>query len=149
MNSLSWDGGALVFSAIDRLAQEDSLKVDWRSGGPALGISTHNPVDLSRQTNAEMAITFYARNLGSEPAKLTLGLECVRNGGCTATVPVIIGSTDWKKHSIKLGCFAAMGIDMDKIRTGFALQSAKPASIGLSDIKIAAGEAGVQSCRAN
>ncbi len=146
MNSLRWDGGGLAFSTTDRNAQEDSLKVEWRSGGPALRISTHNPVDFSRHSNADMALTFYARNMGEGSAKLSLGMECNGAGNCTAFVPVNVDGNGWKRYTVRLSCFTDKGLDLGRIRTGFSLQSDMPATIALSDVKISPGDAGTKSC---
>jgi len=51
LNSSTWEGGKLRFAGLDRLAQEDSLRVTWEEGGPLMRIASHAPVDFSRQSN--------------------------------------------------------------------------------------------------
>lgn len=146
MNSSSWDGGALIFSGTDREAQEDSLRIDWREAGPLVRFATHDPVDFSRQSNGAMELAFFVRNLGSEPARLSVSMGCERGENCNAQFPVNVRDSAWREVRISLSCFAERGVDMSALQTGLVIASEGAASIGLSDVRLASDTDATRTC---
>ncbi|MEP1422328.1 MAG: exo 1,3/1,4-beta-D-glucan glucohydrolase [Erythrobacter sp.] len=136
MNGLTWDGGKLAFSGTDREAQEDSLRIDWRSGGQVVRFATHDPVDLSRQSNGAMELSFFVKSLGADPARLILRMGC-EGGPCGDGQAVEVSGPEWREVRISLSCFADQGADLSSLQTGLTIFSAAPASIGISEIKLA------------
>ncbi|MCK0127628.1 glycoside hydrolase family 3 protein [Erythrobacter sp. F6033] len=137
LNSTTWDGGDLVYSGFDRLAQEDSLRIDWLTGGPVMRFATHDRADFSRQSNGAMEMSFFVRNLGDSPAKLRVGVGCEALSDCNDGVPLTVASDEWEEVRLSLACFADMGADMSSVGTGFIMRSDSRASIAISDIKLA------------
>jgi beta-glucosidase len=146
MNGTSWDGGDLAFSGTDRAAQEDSLRVDWRRGGPLVRFGTFDAVDFARQSNGAMELAFYARNFGSAPAELAFGLGCDGAEQCADPVRVTVASEEWQEVRISLSCFADRGIDLSQVSTGLVIGSDGPASVGLSDIRLAPDIDAMKTC---
>lgn len=146
LNSSTWDGGALAFAGHDRLAQEDSLRIDWRETGPYMRIATHDPVDFSRQSNGAMELAFFVRNLGSAPASLRLALGCETFEACNDGLNVEVTSSDWQEVRLSLSCFDEIGADLSAVSTGLLLASRTPASIGLSDIRLAPDIDATRTC---
>ncbi len=146
LNSSTWDGEALAFSGLDRLAQEDSLRVDWREAGPTVRIATHDPVDFSRQSNGAMELSLFVRNLGDAPAQLRVALGCETLEACGNGLKVDVTNSEWQEVRLTLACFADLGADMSAIRTGLLMASNGPAAIGLSDIRIAPDTDAARNC---
>jgi len=146
LNSSTWDGEALAFSGFDRLAQEDSLRIDWREAGPTVRIATHDPVDFSRQSNGAMELSFFVRNLGNTPAQLRVALGCDMLEACGNGLSVGVTNSEWQEVRLSLACFADLGADMSAIRTGLLIAAEAPATIGLSDIRIASDIDAARNC---
>ncbi|QYJ07746.1 glycoside hydrolase family 3 protein [Qipengyuania flava] len=146
MNGTTWDGGDLAFSGTDRAAQEDSLRIDWRRGGPLVRFGTFDTVDFSRQSNGAMELAFFARNFGAEPAELEIGLGCTGAEQCAAPIRVPVVSEEWQEVRVSLSCFADRGIDLSQVNTGLVIGSKGPASVGLSDIRLAPDIDAMKTC---
>lgn len=146
MNGLVWDGGALSFSGTDRAAQEDSLKVDWERGGPLVRFGTFDTIDFSRQSNGAMELAFYVRNFVAEPARLQLGLGCEGSAQCNQTVGVTVAGEEWQEVRVSLSCFADRGADLGQLTTGLVIGSTGPASIGISEIRLASDVDATKTC---
>ncbi|MDJ0643374.1 MAG: glycoside hydrolase family 3 N-terminal domain-containing protein [Erythrobacter sp.] len=146
LNSSTWDGGALTFTGLDHLAQEDSLGIVWREAGPYLRIATHDPVDFSRQSNGAMELAFFVRNLGEAPARLRVALGCETFEQCGNGLTVDARARDWQEIRLSLSCFADLGGNLESISTGLLLASEGPARIGLSDIRLAPDIDATRTC---
>ncbi|MDY7098561.1 MAG: exo 1,3/1,4-beta-D-glucan glucohydrolase [Pseudomonadota bacterium] len=146
MNSSSWDGGDLVFSGMDRAAQEDSLRLDWRDPSAYVRIASHAPVDFSRQSNGAMELAFFVRNLGDAPASLRVALGCETMEACGGGLSVKAVSTEWREVRLSLSCFAEAGANLEAISTGLLLASDDKASIGISDIRLASDTDATRTC---
>ncbi len=136
LNSSVWDGGALSFSGLDRLAQEDSLRITWATGEPYVRFSSHVPVDFMRQSNGAMELAFFVRNAGAAPANLRVAMGCEDDSTCGQGLPVNVTSSEWREVRLSLACFADLGADLGALGTGLIIRSDGPASIGLSDIRL-------------
>lgn len=145
MNSTTWDGGALVFTGTDRLAQEDSLRVDWREAGPLVQFGTFDNVDFTRQSNGAMEIAFFVRNFADAPARLRIAMGCTGEAGCP-TMPVTVTGSEWREVRVNLSCFADAGVDLSSLQTGLVIGSEQAASIGLSNIRLESDTDATKTC---
>ena len=145
LNTSSWDGGALMIAGFDRLAQEDSLRIEWASAEPIFRIATHDPVDFARQANGAMELAFYIRNLDASPARLRFAMGC-DGSACDEGIEVVASDSEWHEVRISLSCFVELGADLSAINTGLVVQSAGPAAIGISDIRLASDTDAMQTC---
>lgn len=148
LNSSSWDGGALVFSGYDRLAQEDSLQIQWRETGPLVRIANHAPVDFTRQSNGDMELAFFVRKIGDASTSLSVALGCETFGDCGGGLTVPVASNEWQEVRLSLACFEERGADLSAVSTGLLLNSASPATIGISDIRLAPDIDATKACGA-
>ena len=127
----------MSFSGFDRLAQEDSLRIDWREAGPLVRIGNHAPLDFTRQSNGAMELAFFVRNLSDTPAALKVGLGCESLAECKGGLNVNVASRQWQEVRLSLACFEELGADLSAVSTGILLATNGPASIGLSDVRLA------------
>ena len=126
----------LSITGTDRTAQEDSFRIDWTSPETDLRISAFNAVDLSRQSNAALELTFYLKNFGDKPVSLDIGMGCISDSPCRVTFPVEVSSTEWTEYRIPLSCFVEGGVDMSRVGEAFYAKVNAPAIIGLSNIRL-------------
>ncbi|MEL6530342.1 MAG: putative glycoside hydrolase, partial [Pseudomonadota bacterium] len=59
---------------------------------------------------------------------------------------VQVANSDWQEVRLSLACFADLGADMSAIQTGLLMAANGPASIGLSDIRIASDTDAARNC---
>jgi len=147
MTDNSWDGGKLVISGTDRLAQEDSLRIDWHETGPEVRLATQERVDLSRQSNGAMELAFHVKTF-DKPAKLNVSMTCNAGDNCqgTGTVPLSVTSSEWTPVRISLKCFEERGVDMSYVQEVLRVGSETSASIGISDIRLEADIDAKKTC---
>lgn len=146
LNSSSWDGGALAFSGYDRNAQEDSLQVEWRETGPLMRIANHAPVDFTRQSNGDMELAFFVRKTGDVPTNLSVAMGCETLADCGGGLNVSVTSSEWQEVRLSLACFEERGADLSAVSTGMLVTSSAPASIGISDIRLAPDIDATKTC---
>lgn len=137
MTDRNWDGGALVIAPIDRGAQEDSMRVTWREGGPMIVFATHDAPDWSRETNGAMELAFRARTTSDSSQKLAIGMACPDGENCVTEIPLTVAGNEWQDYRISLSCFASRGVDMSAVSAGFIARSDSATQIDFSDIRLA------------
>jgi beta-glucosidase len=140
--------GALKITHIDHKAQEDTVVAKWK-GAASLAISG-GAVDLSRQTNGDMALRLDLRAASAPTGPVLLAMGC--GPACQGTVDVTqelraIGGKGWTSVAVRLSCFKTKGADMSKIATPFLLTSTAPFALDIGSVKLAPGE-GPPTCPA-
>ncbi|RKQ71155.1 exo-1,4-beta-glucosidase [Litorimonas taeanensis] len=135
-------------SAVDHLAQEDALKIEFTGAGTT-SISTSDPVDLSRETTAALELSFNIKRNTERQGMLTLSASCP-DDDCKGSLDIsqsVDGlGTDWKSVRISLSCFRNAGADMSSIKSPFTLSSTGPAAVSISNLHIAEDDNGLASC---
>jgi beta-glucosidase len=137
-------GGASV-RGLDRSGQEDSRLVTFTGGRlQSLTLSAARPIDLSRETNGQLSMTFAYRVEQASIGPVTVSV----NGAGVPITAAVAQSTSgaWRTLAIPLGCFARAGADMSKVATPFAITSSAPMAIAVSDIRIASATVPQDKC---
>jgi beta-glucosidase len=136
-------GGATA-RPTDHRGQEDSLLAAFTGPGEqALRLTTSQPIDISRETNAQLSLTFEYRVDVPPAAPVTVAIDGVAIpvtgalGGPTGT---------WQKLAIPLGCFARPGADMSKVTAPFAMATKGKLKVAISDIRIASAAVPQERC---
>ncbi|MEM6631305.1 MAG: glycoside hydrolase family 3 N-terminal domain-containing protein [Bacteroidota bacterium] len=129
--------GGLIISKTDHEAQEDALRIKWtRSDYDQVRVSTSSAVDMSRQTNGAMELTFSAKSFNDSEAMVQVGMGCDQSSSCDQTVDINIASNTWQEYRISLSCFATLGVDMSKVNTAIMVTAGESTEIGLSNIRL-------------
>ena len=69
--------GALRVTTVDRSAQEDARLAQWSGGRVAtLALEGPKPVDLQREANGQLSLTFDYRVDAAPPGDVELAMEC-------------------------------------------------------------------------
>jgi beta-glucosidase len=131
--------GRIRVSAIDRNAQEDARRIEWRGGGEAaLSVIVDAPVNLNRQTNGDMSLVLELRVDAAPTAPLWLEMRC--GEGCSGRVdlhPALVDAPDeWLRLGIPLKCLRDANADMQKIDVPLRLVTEGKAALSLSGVAL-------------
>ena len=142
--------GRLTLTAIDKTRQEDSRQLRWSGTGQSTAeITGATAIDLTRQSNGQMALGFDYRVAQAPSAVVTLSMGC--GASCSGTVPITAALRAatlgrWQHLDIPLACFAAAGENVGSVRTPFALQTAGKLTLDITGIRLESGTAGAAAC---
>ena len=127
-------GGATIRN-IDRRGQEDTRLVTFSGSGPqAFALTASQPLDLSRETNAQLSLLVDFR-VDSKPAG---AVTVAVNDTAIPVTGAMQGATgEWRTLTIPLGCFSKAGANMTKVATPFSLATAGKLTIAISDVRVA------------
>ena len=129
-------GGVSVRST-DGAGQESARALTFSQGGGQALIAAQ-PVDLTRQSNGEMAIAFRyrvdARPKG--PVFLTLGAGSVDISSLIAAAPV----GEWRTLKVRLSCLRDRGADIAAVDQPWGLRTAADFAVTVEDIRLASNE---------
>ena len=130
--------GAVSVRPADDLAQESALQFTFTGDGPANVQFSAAPVDLRRQANGEMALSFRVR-VDARPE----GAVMLMVGQGQVPITDILNAAplgEWKTLKVRLSCLAAAGADMGAVEPAFALASAAPVVLTVSEVRLASNE---------
>ncbi|MDP3801818.1 exo 1,3/1,4-beta-D-glucan glucohydrolase [Brevundimonas sp.] len=120
---------------VDDLAQESGRQLAFAGGQRATAALSGPPVDLSRQSNGELTLSFRYRvdAAPSGPVSLAMGAGVVDIGEILRQAPI----GDWRTLRIRLSCFRAAGTDVAAVDTPFALATDEAMTVSVSEIRLA------------
>jgi beta-glucosidase len=131
--------GGVSVRPVDDLAQESGQQLAFSgSGGEADARIWGPPVDLTRQANGEMALSFRYRVDAAPqgPVLLSLGQGNVDLTGILRAAPV----GRWSTLKVRLSCFRTAGADLRQVETPFQLSSASALTVSVGEIRLASNE---------
>ncbi|MBF11381.1 MAG: 1,4-beta-D-glucan glucohydrolase [Flavobacteriaceae bacterium] len=127
--------GGLIVSKTDNSAQEDALRINWtKFDGEYLRISSEKAIDMIRQSNGGMELTFSAKSFSGSNTKVQIG-QCNDSASCDKTFDIILDN-DWKEYRISLSCFENKGVDMTKITSVFTIRAENGVDVGINNIRL-------------
>ncbi len=144
------DSGRLTLTVLDKTRQEDSRRLRWSgTGQSAAEITGATAIDLTRQSNGQMALGFDYRVEQAPSAAVTVGMAC--GASCGGAVPVTAALRaaprgQWRHLDIPLACFASAGENVGRVWTPFVLQTAGKLTLGITNIRLESGTAGGAAC---
>ncbi|MDO9338314.1 MAG: exo 1,3/1,4-beta-D-glucan glucohydrolase [Caulobacter sp.] len=129
--------GAVAVQAVDGAGQESARLLTF---GPGEGhaVIAASPVDLTRQTNGEMAISFRYR-LDARPqgaVRLTLGAGSVDLTGLFRDAPL----GQWRTLKVRLSCLRDAGADVAAVDQPFGLKATGPVTLAFESVRLASNE---------
>jgi beta-glucosidase len=132
-------GGVTARSA-DGSAQESArlLTFDTREGEVAHALIAASPVDLTRQANGEMAITFRYRvdSRPTGPVRLTLG------AGSVDITPILRDAPlgEWRTLKVRLSCLRDAGAAIAAVDQPWGLQASGRLTVAVEDVRLGSNE---------
>ena len=123
---------------VDDLAQESGRQLVFAGSGEG-AVSISGPaVDLTRQTNGEMALAFRYRVDARPTGPVVLGL----GEGSVDLSPILTAAPlgEWRTIKVGLSCFRAAGAKVDAVQTPFALQASNAVTLSIAEVRLASNE---------
>ncbi|MBW4050537.1 MAG: glycoside hydrolase family 3 protein [Proteobacteria bacterium] len=140
----------LTVTTTDKARQEDARLLHWSGTGQATAqITGATAINLTRQTNGQMALGFDYRVEDAPSAPVTVGMACGASCGGTVAITQALRAAPrnrWQHLDIPLSCFAAAGENMRRVVTPFTLQTTGKLTLGLANIRIESGAAHPLPC---
>jgi beta-glucosidase len=135
--------GAVSVKTVDAGAQENARQATWSGEGAGYLNILGQPVDLSRQTTGDMAVSIRYRVDTSPGKPVSLSLACGESCGAAVDVTSTLSGAkigEWRTAKIKLSCFMAKGADMTHVSSPFALSTSGPLTLSFTEIRLASNE---------
>lgn len=143
-------GEVLTVSTLDHAAQEDARLAKWSGHGPAtLALQGDAPIDLQREANGQLSVTFDYRVDTAPTAPVTLGIEC--GPGCRGDLPVETQlkqapAGEWRQLKMPLHCFQSKGVDLRNVTAPFLLTTAGKLQLGIANVRLESGLNDTTAC---
>jgi len=138
-------GGRAHVTATDAAVQEGARRVEVNDGGAALAVSSHDPINVSRETNGDVLVLFTVK-VDKAPASAAVALRC-DGSACGSRVLVSLpANSKYVRYGVPLKCFAAKGADMTKVTAPFILETTGPADYSLSEVRLGSDAEQVLPC---
>ncbi|HEY5783106.1 MAG TPA: exo 1,3/1,4-beta-D-glucan glucohydrolase [Lysobacter sp.] len=131
---------SLKVSAVDHQAQEDARRFVWSGAQMAtMALATHEPQDLSRETNGDGVLVLTLRPEQVPAGDISLGVGC--GSGCRAMLPVrdalaALPAGQWTTLGVPLKCFAQAGADTRKLDSVLQLETAGKLQLSISRVEL-------------
>jgi beta-glucosidase len=118
--------------------QEKGRAVVWNGQGTASLVVEGPALDLSRQTNGDMAVAIRVRvdEAPSAPVALRMGSTSLDATGLFAKA----ADGGWRTVKVKLSCFRARGADMSRVSTPIEITTSGRLALSISELKLAAND---------
>jgi beta-glucosidase len=133
----------LTVSAIDHAAQEDARLAKWSGRAPAtLALQGETPIDLQREANGQLSVTFEYRVDTPPTGKVMLGIEC--GPGCRGDLPIDAQlkqapGGEWRQLKMPLHCFQSKGADLRNVTAPFLLTTSGKLELGIANVRLESG----------
>jgi beta-glucosidase len=134
--------GSLQVSAVDHEAQEDARRFVWSGTQMAsLSLATHEPQDLSRETNGDGVLVLTLRPEQVPAGDVSLGVGC--GSECRAMLPVrdaLAGllAGRWTTLGVPLKCFVQAGANTSKLESVLQLETTGKLQLSISRVRLGA-----------
>jgi beta-glucosidase len=138
------DSRHLVVTAVDRNLQEDARSARWSGEAmAAVYLAARQPVDLSRETNAIMALSFDVRVDEAPSSPVVLRMHC-GSGDCFGAIDITerlqaIPIGEWGTIAVSLSRFEEAGADMTEITMPFGLATEGILALTFSNVQLVCG----------
>ncbi|MES2057065.1 MAG: glycoside hydrolase family 3 N-terminal domain-containing protein [Pseudomonadota bacterium] len=131
----------IVARPADRAAQEDSVRIGWSGQGNAIAaIVQDQSVDLTRQSNGDLALELELKVNVPPTAEVSLMMRCGAN--CLGGFPIramlveAAKTMNWTRIAIPLRCFEKAGVNMKQVDAPLMVATAGRLDITLSSARI-------------
>ncbi|WP_374275193.1 exo 1,3/1,4-beta-D-glucan glucohydrolase [Brevundimonas sp.] len=130
--------GGVSARPVDGTGQETAVALSFAGDGPARVAIASAPIDLTRQTNGEMALSFRYRVDQAPTDAVRLGV----GAGVIDITPRLSGAPagEWGELKVRLSCFRDAGADVSAIDTPFLLETEGALGLSIEDVRLASNE---------
>lgn len=129
--------GRVTITATDHLVQEGARRFAVARGPAAIEVSSHQPVDISRETNGDVALVLTVRRDSALTGPVSLSMRGGgRSGSVDAAALAALPQGRWIRLGVPLKCFAARGVAMDKVDQPLLLALTGPGTVSLASARL-------------
>ncbi|RZJ31723.1 MAG: glycoside hydrolase family 3 protein [Brevundimonas sp.] len=130
--------GAIEAFVVDDRAQESARQFRYNGSGHGDAQIWGSAVDLTRQSNGEMALSFRYRVDARPSSTVSLNLQ----GGSVDVTSIFNGAPvgEWRSVKIRLSCFGEAGANLGGVETPFQLGTSGTFTVSVSEIRLASNE---------
>ena len=137
-------GGRVRVTAFDYRVQEGARRFTSSGGKTAVSLRNFTPLDLDRETNADVMVLFTAR-VWQSPTSATLSAVGAKGGGGT---PIALDvSQGFIRYGVPLRCLRDKGADMRALTKPFVLGVDGPADFAIGEVRLGTDAEKVLRCR--
>ena len=137
--------GAVSIAPTDGAGQESARTLTFAGAGDATAqaVIAAAPVDLVRQANGEMGLTFRYRLEAPANGRVMLGMGSDGDQGLVDITAILAGAPvgEWRQMKLRLSCLRDAGADMAAVSQPFILTTEGPLSLAVESIRLEANEA--------
>jgi beta-glucosidase len=128
--------GAVAIRPADGAAQESARTLVFT--GEARAAVSGQPVDLTRQSNGEMALALRYRLDAAPEGQVMLGA----GEGRVDLTPFLLetGEGQWGEIKVRLSCFRDRGTEISAVSEPFVIETDAPASVSFENVRLASNE---------
>lgn len=131
--------GRIQVRAVDHLTQEGARQFTTDGSGPALiELTTHAPIDISRETNGDVLLLVTMRYDEKPSAPVTFSMQCGPGCGGAVTPDGLdaLPVGEWQTVGLSLKCFANAGADVSKLDAPFQISTSGAVTFSLSRVAV-------------
>ena len=143
VNSNTHELAGLHYRTIDKVVQEDSMKITLTGGknsGVRIVSKSNFREDFRHTLDTKSALVFDVNVMQKPSEKVSLSMHCEGEGKCGASLDLTdklkaLPENQWQTLSIDVACFKNAGMQMKDLTTPFNLSSNGALSLGLANIQ--------------
>ena len=126
--------GRAQITAINHRLQEGARRFAITSGEAAISLSTFEPVDISRETNADVMLLFTVK---VDEAPEWMGIA-MRSGmeNMAVSAAMLPATGEFIRYGLALKCWRDKGIDMANVSAPFVLATRGGGDIALAEVRL-------------
>ncbi|QZH75698.1 MAG: exo 1,3/1,4-beta-D-glucan glucohydrolase [Erythrobacter sp.] len=138
-------GGRVDISAVNHVVQEGARRFELSGpGATTITLGTFEPVDLSRETNADILLLF-TMNATDLPDNAAIGMRDAAGNLGTRALGIAEGQ-GFVRYGIPLKCFRDQGVDVTQMQTPFVLSGTGAGDVSLAEVRLGMDAEQVLAC---
>jgi beta-glucosidase len=126
--------GRLAVSGSDFRVQEGARRFAIAGGPAEVALDTIEPVDLSREVNADVMLLVSLR-VWEAPVSATLGVRCAGATCAAGTALKLAPGAGYVRYGIPLKCFAGKGADMAHVTAPLVLTTQGKTNYAIGEVR--------------
>lgn len=126
--------GRAQVTATDHQVQEGARRFAVAGGEAATTLSTHDAIDIARETNGDVLLLFTLR-MESAPESASVAMRC-DGAACGSAVPVTLRQGAFVRYGVPLKCFRDKGVNMARVTAPFILQTRGAVTYSLAEVRL-------------
>lgn len=127
------DGRAQI-TAVNHVVQEGARRFQIASGNAAISVSSFEPVNITRETNADIMLLFTVK-VDKAPARASIAMRSGRNN-LQASGVSLPANGEFVRYGLALKCLRDKGVDMANVGAPFILTTEGGGDLALAEVRL-------------